>query len=143
MGAIVIHEKTRPFNAHEAELSALQEAVRHAYSTKDNEAFKSEKWVFLEGLQCYDRWLSDFTNPYKKRSTGDSYCLGVYRSTHRAASEFMRELAPKYPKAATHFKLAAGCFASEADALDSCIPLFGWGPQKDLPLNVMPTSHFW
>jgi len=57
--------------------------------------------------------------------TGDRYCLGVYRSTHRAAAGFLRKLAPKYRKAAAHLRRAAGHFAAEADALDALAKLPG------------------
>ena len=109
----------------QAELAALREAVRHARSRKSQEELNGGKWVFLEGLQCYDRWVTDFTSPEKKRGPGDAYCLGVYRSTHRAASEFMLELVPRYPEARAHLEHAAGHFAAEADALDQCVPLLG------------------
>ena len=126
LGAVLIGDKTGQLDVRQAELAALREAVRHARSRKGQEELNGGKWVFLEGLQCYDRWVTDFISPEKKRGSGDAYCLGVYRSTHRAASEFMLELVPRYPEATAHFERAAGHFAAEADALDQCVPLLGW-----------------
>jgi len=76
-------------------------------------------------------WVHDFTKPEMKRTSGDSYCLGVYRSTHRAASEFMRELVPKYPEVAGCFESAASYFTTEADMLDQYVPLLGWKSPED------------
>jgi len=59
---------------------------------------------------------------------GDRYCFGVNRSTHRAATGFTRELATKYPEAASHFERAAGHFVAEADVLNECAEMLfpGW-----------------
>jgi hypothetical protein len=51
---------------------------------------------------------------------GDRYCFGVNRSTHRAASGFLRELKPKYPQVAEHLERAAEGFCREADVLNEC-----------------------
>ena len=126
LGAILIGRKTGRLDARQAELGALREAVRHARSRKGQEELSGGKWVFLEGFQCYDRWVTDFTSPEKTRGPGDAYCLGVYRSTHRAASAFMLELAPRYPEATAALQCAASHFAAEADVLDQCVPLLGW-----------------
>jgi len=125
LGAIFIGEKTGGFDPRQAELSALVEAIRHARSPKDrllNEADNGEvPWRLREGLACYDWWVNSFgANPQKVPDAGDRYCLGMYRSTHRAASQFMIEIAPKYPNAEAHFERAAEYFAGEADALDQC-----------------------
>lgn len=141
-GAILVGEKTGAFDARAAELAALREAVRHAHTRKDEELRQSTQWVFLEGIQCYDRWISDFESPERTRSMGDAYCLGVYHSTHRAAADFMRELAPRYPAAAASFERAAAHFAAEADALDACMPLLWWnapeGPDPARNAQVVP-----
>ncbi|MBN2393269.1 MAG: hypothetical protein JXR84_21240 [Anaerolineae bacterium] len=141
-GAILIGEKTGAFDAHEAELASLQEAVRHAQTRKDAELKQSDGWVFLEGIQCYDRWIHDFESPEKKREMGDAYCLGIYHSTHRAAADFVRELAPRYPAAATPLERAAAHFTAEADALDACMPLLWWdvpeGPDAERNAKAVP-----
>jgi len=124
LGAILIGEKTSEFKAHEAELAALKEAVRHAHSRQNEKLLGGDQWVMLEGLLCYDRWIHDFqADPPKVPDMGDRYCLGVYRSTHRAASEFMRELVPRYPEARPHFELASEHFSNEANALHGCAEL--------------------
>ena len=140
-GAILVGEKTGTFDARAAELAALREAVNHARMRKD--AVNNEGgWQFLHGIQCYERWISDFESPERKRTMGDAYCLGVYHSTHRAAAGFMRELAPKYPAATAYFEQAAAHFAAEADALDACMPLLWWnapeGPDAERNAKVVP-----
>ena len=125
LGAILIGDKTGTLDARKAEVAALREAVRHARTMHD--ATDQSKWTFLEGLACYDRWVDDYLHdPTKVRGAGDSYCLGIYRSTHRAAGEFLCELAVKYPLASRLFERAAFEFASEANLLDQCVPLLGW-----------------
>jgi hypothetical protein len=133
LGAILIGDKVRDFNAREAELSALREAVRHAHSpipndreesTADQDEGSDEQWVMLDGLPCYDRWVRDFkADPPRLPTMGDRYCFGVYRSTHRAASAFMRELVPKYPEARAYLEEASGHFTAEADALHEAADL--------------------
>ena len=115
--AILIGEKKGTFDSRKAEEAALREAVRHAHSTKNHDKLAGKDWVLLEGLSCYDRWVKDFGKPDKKRTSGDAYCYSVYRSTHRAAAGFLREIAPKYPAARVHLEQAAGHFQAEADAL--------------------------
>jgi hypothetical protein len=80
----------------------------------------------LYGLACYDRWVSDWQNPDHKRSTGDAYCYGVYRSTHRAAGVFCAEIAPKYPRADVELAAASAAFEAEANALDAGQKLLWW-----------------
>jgi len=137
LGAVLIGDKTGEFYAREAELAALREAVRHAHSRWNQDRLGGDKWVMLDGLLCYDRWISDFrADPPRLPNMGDRYCFGVYRSTHRAASEFVLELVPRYPEAAEHLKQAAEHFASEADALHEGAELLfpGWQlPEKADP----------
>ncbi len=124
LGAILVGEKTGEFEAREAELAALEEAVRHAHSPRDR--FVAElgdgelPWRFREGLGCYDAWIARFRTDPRRVPDGlsDRYPLGVYHSTHGAASEFMRELALRYPETRNRFERAAEHFAAEADALD-------------------------
>ena len=112
-------------------MCALREAVAHARTTKESVG-PDGKWVFLEGIQCYDRWVSDLEMQGPLAVThGAKYCLGVYRSTHRAATSFAAELAQKYPMASALLMRAAHCFAEEADALDASVPFIGWeAPQE-------------
>jgi len=117
-GAIFIIEKTRLFDAAAAEVASLREAVAHAYSRKNAEALGGESWVFLQGFMAYERWVSDFSDPHKKRTTGDAYCYSVYRSTHRAAAAYLSDLSGKYPRAKKALLEASGHFASEADTLN-------------------------
>lgn len=126
-GALFIGAKARPFDAKQAERAALEEAISHAYAKPSPAEQDSGKWVFLEGLLCYDRWVADFQNPAKTHGSGDSYCYSVYRSTHRAAAGFLTEIAPKYPSAQKQLVAAAGHFAKEAGILDSGEALLGWG----------------
>ena len=90
------------------------------------------KWTFLEGVQCYERWVREFRDdPARGRTAGDSYCLGVMRSTHRAAAQFLREIAPNYPACKRDWSRAANCFEAEAEAQDACWPLLGWEAPED------------
>ena len=135
LGAIFIGEKVSAFDARAAELAALREAVHHAHTTKDVPA-QCGQWSFLEGLQSYDRWVQDYAcDPHKRRGPGDAYCIGIYRSTHRAAADFLCELSSSYPRASAHLLNAAARFTAEAVALDQCEPLLGWqspeGPDTD------------
>jgi hypothetical protein len=121
IGAILIGEKSGAFDAREAEAAALKEAVRHARSKSNEDKLCGDQWVMLEGLLCYDRWVGDFeADPPKVSNLGDFYCLSVYRSTHRAAADFAREIVPKYPAAREHLEYAAEQFAAEADQLHKC-----------------------
>jgi hypothetical protein len=126
LGAILIGDRVAEFDARSAETAALQEAVRHAHSTEGQDRLSGDEWVMLHGLLCYDRWIDDWSSPEKVRTAGDSYCLGVYRSTHRAAAGFLREIAPKYPQAEAYLERAAVAFTVEADALDTAVPFLGW-----------------
>ena len=143
--AIVIGQRVRSFDARSAEIAALQEAVRHAHSQNNVDKLGGEQWVMLDGLRCYERWIDDWRDPQKKRGPGDSYCLGVYRSTHRAAAGFMRELAQKYPGVQGQFERAAEAFCSEAGALDASTPLLGWeapeGPDPERNAQLVPLLH--
>ena len=124
--AILIGDKSGDLDARQAELAGLREAVRIGRSRKNEEGLAGEEWVMLEGLMCYDRWIDDWGKPDKERGSGDSYCLGIYRSSRRAGADFLHEIAPRYPDAADHFTRAAEHFAAEAVALDRCDPVFGW-----------------
>jgi len=123
LGAIFIGQKTGTLDAKAAEIAALKEAVRHAH---DREVSNRGGKPDLEGLRAYDRWAAKFRDPGAKRDAGDSHCYFVYRSTHRAAGRFLREIAPRYPQAAHLLVKAAGEFTAEARALDKAEPLLAW-----------------
>jgi hypothetical protein len=140
--AITVGERVRPFDARSAEVSTLQEAVRHARSQNNADTIGGEQWAMLDGLLCYDRWIDDWRCPERKRTSGDSYCLGVYRSTRRAAAGFLREIAPRYPEVQSQFGRAAEGFSAEADALDAAVPLLWWeapeGPDPERNAQLVP-----
>jgi hypothetical protein len=142
LGVILIGDKLHEFDARAAEIAALREAVRHAHSIEGRDQLEGDEWAMLHGLLCYDRWVDDWGSSERTRTTGDSYCLGVYRSTHRAAARFAQELAPKYPQARTHLERAAVAFTAEADALDAAVPLLWWeapvGPDPERNAQLVP-----
>lgn len=139
-GAILVGEKKGAFDAREAEVAALEEAVRHARSKSNEEKLCGDQWVMLEGLLCYDRWVSDFeAEPPKATNLGDFYCLSVYRSTHQAAAGFARELALKYPAAEEHLERAAEQFAAEAGQLRECFGVVF--PDGQLTENADPARN--
>jgi hypothetical protein len=125
-GAIFIGEKTGPFDAPAVEIASLKEAIAHAHSQKNAEKLGGKEWVFLQGYLAYERWMNDFRNPQKIRTMGDAYCYGVYRSTHRAASDYLAELAPTIPQAKEPLLKASRHFKTEADTLDQAEPLLWW-----------------
>lgn len=129
--AILICQRVREFHAAHAEISALREAVRHARSLDNLDKADGEQWVMLQGIAAYDRWVADWSKPDKKRQIGDSYCWGIYRSTHRAAGEFLREIAPRHPAMSVRLLAAADHFEVEADALDEAHDLLGWQAPTD------------
>lgn len=132
LGAIFIGEKVGALDDRAAEVAALKEAVRHARDTKVRpDMFRRE------GLLAYDGWVERFKQPEAKREAGDSHCHSIYRSTHRAAGEFLKEIAPRYPRATDNMTRAATKFAAEADALDKAAGLIGWqSPEQDADRNA-------
>jgi len=137
LGAILVGERTRQFGAYAAEVAALRHAVRHAHSAKAPLPISASgalpKWEFREGLNCYRWWAMSFrAEPAKVPGAADRYPLGVYRSTHRAAAGFLRELAGKYPSAARSLLRGAGRFDREADELDAVYDglMGGWSGWK-------------
>ena len=133
-GALFIGAKVGALDARTAETAALKEAVRHAH---DREVSSQAGRPDMEGLRAYDRWAEKFRDPAATRSVGDSHCYFVYRSTHRAAGEFLREVAPRYPKAADLLREAARQFTAEATVLDEAEPLLAWqSPELDADRNA-------
>jgi hypothetical protein len=81
--------------------------------------------------------VDDFRSADKKRGPGDAYCQLVYSSTHRAAGQFMREIARRHPRSTRPLLAGAREFAAEADALDEAGPLMGWqSPEQDASRNA-------
>lgn len=136
LGAIIIGKKIADFDARKAELAALREAVAHAHG------IATSLPGMPSGLRCYDSWVES----YQRRGTltraktrdekqdlgwvkmlppDDFYPLLVYPSTHKAAADFLREIAPKYPEAKPYLELAAGHFAKDAAALESARAALG------------------
>ena len=146
LGAILVGDKTGKYDARGSEVAALREAVAHAHAITNVDRLGGEQWVMLYGLSCYDRWIRDFqSDPPRLPDMGDRYCFGVYRSTHRAASEFMLELADKYPEVKTSLRRAARHFVAEADALNGAAEMLfpGWRlpDRADAELNVLVAGH--
>jgi hypothetical protein len=145
LGAILVSDKTAPYDARRAELAALREALAHARSTENVDKLGGEGWVMLYGLACYDRWIQDFeADPPRLPTMGDRYCFGVNRSTHRAAAGFLRELTDKYGAAKEPLERAAKHFVAEADALHQGAELLfpGWQlpEEADRELNARVTA---
>ena len=139
LGAMLVGDKTGAYDALGAEIAALKEAVRHARSRANKESLDGGDWAMLDGLLCYDRWVSEFRNETAKLpSMGDRYCLGVYRSTHRAAASFLHELAQEHA-AAEQLEGGAAQFAREADALNACAELLV--PAWQLPIAPDPAIN--
>ena len=132
LGAIFIGGKVGTLDRNAAEVAALKEAVRHARDPKAADAGPSR-----QGINCYDRWVETFNDSAAKRTVGDTYCCSLYRSTHRAAGRFLKEIAPRHPKAAGLLVKAARDFAREATALDKAAPLLAWeSPEHDPERNA-------
>jgi hypothetical protein len=99
---------------------------------KNADKLGGSDWVFLQGFLAYERWVNDFRNPQKIRTAGDAYCYGVYRSTHRAASDYLAELSAKYPQARDPLQEASRHFALEADILSKGESLLWWSSTEGL-----------
>jgi len=131
IGAIFIGKKVKDFDARAAETAALKEAVAHARGSSGTLD------CLPSGIACYDYWVNAYRNRGKlmraktrdgKQDLGwvsaqapdDLYPLIILPSTRQAAADFLREIAPSYPKAEAHLEAAAGHFAAESAALACC-----------------------
>jgi hypothetical protein len=150
LGAIFIGRKVREPDARQAELAALAEAVRHARSPRDRFletlAHKPLPWRFREGIACYDAWAQSFRCDLRRLPSGpgDRYPIGVYADTRKAASGFLRQIAPKYPKLRQRLLSAAGHFDADAEALVQARDLIGPGwklPKKPDPKRNLRTAE--
>ena len=141
MGAIFIGQKTGQLDARSAELAALKEAVAHAHFASSRCAGTYDH--LAAGLECYDRWIAHYRyilpgHEGLVAADINAWMLSILRTTRRAASQFMLELAPKYPEVSTRLEMAAEHFAREADALDSCFKLFSNRTKEEFQ---KPESH--
>jgi len=111
IGPTFIRAKTSSLDARKAEVDALKEAVRFAWSTNRDYPYY--------GLQCYDRWIATFAgNEPRRPDFGcDGYTSGIYGSCRHAAVDFLNEIKPRYPSAAIHIEGAAARFTTEARLL--------------------------
>jgi len=122
-----VGEKIREFDAEEAEIAALEEAVRHAHDSQNkiDDYSESVTWKMQQGSNTYDWWIHKFSlKELKIPEMGDTYCLSVYRTTHQAASSFLLEIASKYPEAEEKLEQAAQYFKNEAQALNRIYTIF-------------------
>jgi hypothetical protein len=123
-GAVVIGKKISSFDTHDAEVAALTEAVRHGRDSREPEP--DGKWTMYQGIQCYRKWADDFAKPGKDRGVGDAYCFAIYSFTHRAAADFLREIAGKYDAVSNLLLEAADFFEKETAILKSAENLLWW-----------------
>lgn len=124
IGAVLVGRKVSGPDARALEREALAEAVRHGRDVR--EPSQDGSWVMYQGIRCYRRWADEFAAPGKARGQGDAYCHGVYASTHRAAADFLREIADRHGRAAARLREAAGHFEREAGLLQGAEGLLGW-----------------
>lgn len=137
IGAILIGRKVRSFDARAAEIAALREALLHAHG-----ASASIFPGMPAGLACYDVWIASYQNRgmlvraksrdgaqdlgwVAAQSGDDFYPLTIWPGTRQAAADFLREIAPRYPEAATRLETAADHFAQESRALAACRDVLG------------------
>jgi hypothetical protein len=137
LGAVLVGEKSGTFDARQVELDALVEAIRHGRAPADRFLTETKEgelpWRFRNGLACYDVWIRNFAaNPQRvPDGPGDLYPLNIYASTRKAAPEFLRQIASKYPKGQAELLAAAACFEQDAVALAGVQKVFGgWGPNR-------------
>ena len=123
LGVMLIHKRSAPTREAlcQAEKDSVREAVRHAHDVENLEKVcSSDRWVFLQGLAAYDRWVSDFglrAAEHVPPLLGDMYCGNVYAATHRAAAAYLQEIAPRHGACRGRLLAAAECFYREAAAL--------------------------
>ena len=144
LGAVLVGERLHAPDLPALEVASLQEAVRHAHSRENADCAPGDPWKMLFGLACYDRWVATFRQPGYVATSGDHYCLGVYRTTHAQAAPYLRGVAADQPIAADRLEASAERFAAEAAALNAAAGLFpGWGLPKepDADLNRGVAGH--
>ncbi len=142
-GALIIGEKTGEFDPREAELDAIEEAIRHCHADGGplhDQAIRSGRkaqWRFLtEGKVCYEVWAHQFRSDPDQVpwGPGNAYPMGVYSSVRSAAGRFLRQIAPKYPEAEALFIQAAEHFEVDAATLKQIQDeLLGWSAGWDEP----------
>jgi hypothetical protein len=124
IGAVLVGRKVSEPDARALEREALTEAVRHGRDVR--EPSQDGSWVMYQGIQCYRRWADEFAAPGKERGLGDAYCHGIYASTHRAAADFLREIADRHGRASARLREAADHFERESGLLQGAGGLLGW-----------------
>jgi hypothetical protein len=124
--ALLLSGPVGELDARQAEIAALREAVSHGRSQENVDKVGGDEWCMLQGIACYDRWSSDWSDPDKKREVGDAYCIGIYSDTHGAAAPFLREIAPRHGQARRDLERAADSFEAESAVLARCRELIWW-----------------
>jgi hypothetical protein len=136
LGIITVGKKVKEFDARAAELDALKDAVAHAHG------LATTLPGMPSGLACYDSWIQSYQrrgtltqakSRDEKQNLGwvkmlppdDGYPLAIYASTHQAAADFLKEIAPKYPTAKAYLELASEHFAADAAALGKAQAVLG------------------
>ncbi|MDF2542489.1 MAG: hypothetical protein K0S47_2207 [Herbinix sp.] len=124
-GAVIIGDKKGTYDAKNAEINALRDAVAHARTRKDQP--EESGWYSYEGLQALRKWAEAYSNPGKDRDLADAYCFDIYHSTHATAPVFLREIACHFPEATEKLlQEAADYMEEEAKTFQSCSPYLGW-----------------
>ncbi len=130
IGAIIIGNKVGDLDARAAEIAALREAVAHARGSS------ATLTGMPTGLATYDYWIAAYRNRgllvsaksrdgkqdlgwVASQTPNDFYLLTILPSTRRAAADFLREIAPRYPEAKVRLEMAAEHFARESAALEA------------------------
>jgi AraC-like DNA-binding protein len=116
LGAIVIGEKISDFDAKEAEIQSVINAVKHARKESDN-----------EGIAFYRKWADEYFKKGKERGVSDAYCYDVYSSVRKAAAVYLHELGYSYDGAVSDcFHYAAASFERESNELENARPYLSW-----------------
>lgn len=122
LGAVLITRKRRPFDMRKAFDASITEAIRHGYARAKPDG---EKWVLMEGIACYERWIQDLRDRRSTPGNGDAYCLQVYGSCRRFASAYLR-MAPSTGYRRACLDRAGVCFDREARYLNRLSRYLGW-----------------
>ena len=132
MGAIMIGDKISDFNAKEAEINSIINAVKHARKESDG-----------EGIKFYYKWADEYSKEGKERGVADAYCYDVYSSVRKAAVVYLHNLGYSYDGAVSDcFHYAAASFEREANELEKARPYVSWespwGIDEERSKNLAP-----
>jgi len=138
IGAVVVGDKFAEFNAREAEINSLKNAVAHARKESDETDLHK-----TEGIQGYKKWAAYFAAPGADRGVADSYCYDTYSSVRKAAVIYLLTLAGKYSgEVAVHLQKAAAEFETETAQLEIARPYISWespwGVDEERSKNLSP-----